>query len=46
MAGAAPVTESTVRAIGGSGQGPEVVGVGTVLQEGFAVTYALQYICR
>jgi hypothetical protein len=42
LAGAAPVTESTVRAIGGS----DVVGVGTVLQDGFDVTYSLRYVCR
>jgi hypothetical protein len=46
LAGAAPVTESTVRAIGGSGQGPEVVGVGSVLQDGLGITYSLRYICR
>jgi hypothetical protein len=44
LAGAAPVTESTVRAIGGPGQGPAVVGVGTVFQDGFDVTYSLQYV--
>jgi hypothetical protein len=46
LAGAAPVTESTVRAIGGSGHGPSVVGVGTVLQDGFDLTYSLRYVCR
>jgi hypothetical protein len=46
LAGAMPVTESTVRAIGGPDQSVEVVGVGTVLQEGFDVTYSLRYICR
>jgi hypothetical protein len=47
LAGAAPVTESTVRALGGQGQaGPDVVGVGTVLQDGFAITYSLRYVCR
>lgn len=46
LAGEFPVTESTVRPIGGGGGGPQVVGVGTVLQQGFDVTYSLRYVCR
>lgn len=46
LAGESPVTESTVRPIGAGGGGPAVVGVGTVLQDGFDVTYSLRYVCR